>query len=167
MLTSGSKKVLFASQPIQYFYEMNLGYTEQKVFEIVLEARSARPDLFSELSCALHPEGLDMISKYSNVNYTEDGASSLQSAGTVIGMFSSLMTEAILTGRHVLAYRGNVENGLKCVPNLDLIGVFSTPDELIELLEAPNANMSYLSKSLKNSTMRLSKFCLEFGNTKI
>lgn len=163
----GSKnktKVLFASQPIQHFYQTKLGYTEKTVWNIILQARAMRPDLFTELSCALHPEGLDLITKEKNVVFTNKGPSHLKAVGTVVGMFSSLMTEALLSGLNVFAYRQRGQSdALKCVPNTSLVKTFATREELIACFEGSTSDLTQLSKSLHNSTERLSNFCIRYG----
>ena len=159
-------KVLFASQPIQHIYKTQLGYTEETVWNIILQARAMRPDLFTDLICALHPEGLDIAAKERDVVFTNNGPSYLKEVGTVIGMFSSLMTEALLSGLHVIAYRqSGVSKIRKCVPDVKLVKLFANPEELIDCFEGPATDLTQLLKSLRNSTMRLSNFCLGYGKT--
>ena len=121
-------------------------------------------DLFVDLYCALYPEGFDHLGREKNVVFTKEGQSYLKEVGTVIGIFSSLMTEVLLSGLHVIAYRQRgVSEIRKCAPDTKLIKFFSTPEELIDCFEAPAAELTQLSKSLRNSTVRLSNFCLDFG----
>ena len=123
-------------------------------------------DLFTDLYCALHPEGLDLLDKEKNVVFTKEGQSYLKEVGTVIGMFSSLMTEALLSGLHVIAYRQKgVSEIRKCALDTRLIKFFTTPEELIECFKAPTADLTQLSNSLRNSMVRLSNFCLKYGKS--
>lgn len=160
---SDRTKVLFVSQPIEYFYKKKLGYTESKVLEIVLEAKSIRPELFSTLQCAIHPEGLDKLPSSEEVIYTRDGPAQLSSVGVVIGMFSSLMTEAHIAGLHVISYHSDKSSSeFKCVPDTNVLNNFKTVDDLIVAMQAPIADAALLKKNLENSTERLSHCLLKY-----
>lgn len=93
-LPSGDpRRVLVVGQPIAAIYGSQLGYDEVSVTTSITRVANRRPDLVDCVQYLAHP--------------TEDGtlrnaAAALEQAGTVIGMFSSLLVDAMLGGRHVV-----------------------------------------------------------------
>jgi len=96
--------VLFVTQPVRRFYGKKLGYDELDAWNLLLDFRRQYPERIDRLILAQHPAGslLDSV-ELEDVEVCLDGSSALGKVGTVVGMFSSLMIDALLAGRSVLS----------------------------------------------------------------
>lgn len=158
------RDVLFISQPIRRNYGMSLGYTEQTVWELFVETMQSYPDLFRNVYYSAHPDDDTPPPEMPGVEVVLSGSATLAKVGTAVGMFSSLVTDALLAGRHVVSFLPN--NSGPELANMGRQGLVPhalTPDELASALTetAPDANE--LRDVLRNSCDRVEQFCLNFA----
>ena len=98
------REVVFVSQPVRRFYGGRLGYTEQQAWAALLESAHRFPALIQRIHFAPHPaDEMPPPAADDLVNVVPSGREALGLAGTVIGMFSSLLVEAFLAGRRVVS----------------------------------------------------------------
>ncbi len=90
--------VLVVGQPIAAIYGSQLGYDEESVMTSITRVANRRPDLVDRVRYLAHPaEDRPAVARV-----LREAAAALEQAGTVIGMFSSLLVDAMLGGRHVV-----------------------------------------------------------------
>jgi hypothetical protein len=98
--------VMFVSQPVNRFYNDRLGYTEVDAWEQFLVFANSRPDLVRRVIYARHPnDDTPPPAECRLVSVTQFGRAALSDVGTVVGMFSSLLMDAWLAGRHVVSFQ--------------------------------------------------------------
>lgn len=150
--------VLFASQPVSQVagLESRLGYTERTAMELVQRAAGKRPDLFRRLLWAPHPRESFPSALLSGVEYIRSAKEALGQAGTVIGMYSSFLTEAALAGRKVISVQpGAVGPDLCDLSRHGMIRRTRTVDALIAAMEEPLNRIDRLRSDLSGSCRRL------------
>lgn len=104
--TADRRNVMFVSQPVNRFYGNKLGYTEFGTWDRLLEIATARPDLVRKLIYARHPNDDTPVPAESMlVTVAKSGRAAMSAVGTVVGMFSSLLMDALLAGRHVVSFQ--------------------------------------------------------------
>lgn len=102
-LPADPRAMVFLSQPITADGFGRFGYSETAAWNLVLEARRARPDLFESLIWAPHPREAapaTMLPGCDGIARSTDAA--LQECGTVFGIFTAALTDAFLMGRRVI-----------------------------------------------------------------
>ncbi len=158
------RDVLFVSQPIQRNYGMSLGYTEQTVWQLFVETMQSYPDLFRHVYYSAHPDDDMPPPQMTGVEVVRSGAATLAKVGVAVGMFSSLLTDALLAGRHVVSFQPN-NNGsnLARMGRRDFVPHASTPDELAAALTATAPDVSEMRDVLRDSCDRVEQFCLNFA----
>lgn len=150
------KVVLFVSQPIRQQYGSDLGYDQHTAFRLLQKAAELRPDLIGDVLFAPHP-GDDMRPP-SGIE-TVTGSEGLQRAGTVTGMFSSLLVEAALAGRHVVTLHPGAQAPAICPFGNDAeLPHAGTVEALIAALLNPKWMAVDLRTQLAGSNDRLDKF---------
>jgi len=93
------------------------------------------------------------------------GQMALGDVGVVVGMFSSLLVDALLAGRKVISYQPGAVSYSKChLGREQLIPHAHTEDELIAALKEPCLTSHDISTSLVESCDRLEAFLLEMLN---
>ena len=154
--------MVFADQPVARFYGNALGYDEVSAWDLIAATRRAAPDLFDELLFAPHP-----AREHGDADGPEDcpedcdgmvgGAAGLARAGTVLGMFSSLMTEALLGGRRVISVQPGAVGPDMCPHSRHaLIPRVGTPEALVRALQnTSQVQPGDLRRSLAGSCERL------------
>ena len=150
--------VVFADQPVARFYGNTLGYDEDSAWDLIAATRRAAPDLFDELLFARHPtRERDDADVPEDCNGVVGGTEGLARAGTLLGMFSSLMTEALLGGRRVVSVQpGAIGRDMCPHSRHGTIPRVGTPEELTEALQAATrAQTEELRKSVAGSCERL------------
>ncbi|MBT3810358.1 MAG: hypothetical protein HOL07_16165 [Rhodospirillaceae bacterium] len=98
-----SRAMVFLSQPIGADGFGRFGYSEMASWDLVLEARRVRPDLFQSLIWAPHPREsvpAEILPGCDGIAVSTDQA--LQECGTVFGIFTAALTDAFLMGRRVI-----------------------------------------------------------------
>lgn len=150
--------VMYVDQPVERHYGDRLGYTERECWSLVEEAAASRPDLFAELLYRPHPTQSQKVPPHSNgPRYVKDAADGLRKAGTILGMFASTMTDALLAGRHVVSIQPSAVGGDMCaLSRHGMITRVGSVDALIEALERPQQyDTSAFAKNLSGSCDRL------------
>ncbi len=159
------RDVLFVSQPIRRHYGMSLGYTEQTVWELFAETMQRHPDLFRHVYYSAHPDDDMAPPELTGVEVVASGAATLAKAGAVVGMFSSLLTDALLAGRLVVSFQpNNPDSNLANMGRRNLIPHVLTPDELAAALTATAPDAGELRDGLRDSCDRVEQFCRNFAN---
>ena len=157
-------RVMYVDQPVERLYGGRLGYTEHTCWALVKEAAVSRPDLFAELSYRPHPLQPQGVPAHSNgMRCVADAAEGLYTAGTVLGMFASTMTDALLAGRHVVSIQPCTVGWDMCaLSRHGMIARVGTVGALIEALEQPwHSDASALAESLRDSCGRIESVLAE------
>ncbi len=157
-----SEDVLFVSQPIARLYGTELGYDEGIAWRTLCEARALRPQLFGRLRYGVHPEqpGPDK-GLVGDATVETDCQAALRRSGTVVGMFSSLLTDALLAERRVVSLQPGSPEGDMCpLSRHGRIARVGCADDLIDWLEHGSESSGTLSADLQGSLDRLERHIL-------
>lgn len=162
------RDILFVSQPIQRFYGDSLGYTERSVWQMFLSTLRSSPSLARHIYYSAHPDDDMPTPREADVTVVRSGVATLPLVGSVVGMFSSLLVDALLSGRNVISFQPVTdEQRLLAVSPDGLIPRITNAAQLADSLSAPNkANGDVLRNAISGSTDRVEAFCLEFGSGK-
>ncbi len=158
------RDVMFVSQPVARFYGDVLGYTERSAWDEFLEVARARPDLVRRILFAPHPND-DMPPPPANdlVTVVPSGRKALAEVGTVVGMFSSLLADALLAGRHVVSFQPHaVGIDMNAMGRDSFMPRARTTAELVEALAGESACAAELRRALAGSCDRLEEVLLTF-----
>ncbi len=157
-----SGDVLFVSQPIARHYGTQLGYDEKTAWRTLCEAQRLRPELFGRLRYGVHPEEPAPDSAVVGDAAVEtDCHASLRRSGTIVGMFSSLLTDALLAERRVVSLQpGNPERDMCPLSRHGRIARVGSAEALIDWLRHGNENPGTLSADLRGSLDRLERHIL-------
>jgi len=148
--------VAFASQPICQLMSDKFDYSERTVFDLVLKARSFRPDLFRRLLWAPHPREHRIANLPEDVEYISSGKDALRKAGTVIGIFTSLLHEAALAGRRVVTIQPDDKGPDLCdLSRHGYIPRSRSLQDMIAALESPPNGLENMRSELSGSCQRL------------
>lgn len=144
--------VAFLSQPIAHLYGKRLGYDEASTLALLEAVARSRPDLVGEILVVRHPEG-DLLARDTR---TVPLGAALAQAGTVVGMFSSALVDALLGGRRVVSVQPDVAGADRC-PLSRHARIPRALDEvsLITALETSRTEPADLAAYLKSSARRL------------
>jgi len=162
-LTRDNRAVLFVSQPIARHWGESLGYTEKTAWQMVRNAAREHPNLFPRLVFAPHPDE-DASAGEGAQERVESGQAGIYVAGYVLGMYSSVMVDAVLAGRKVISVQPNAINSDKCsLSRHGWIGRARNVSELLRLMEdrqGPSLPAG-LKAAVAESCARLEKAILE------
>ena len=148
-------KILFASQPINSFYGMDLGYNEASLWDELTEAFAGRTDI--SLTYAVHPAEREAdLPKDAMLSHNVQEA--LKTHGTVISAFSSIILDAWLMGRKTISFQPNRTGEDKCY--LSYIGAIPLSLDKDTLREAFDADGFETS----GPVLEFSKSCERFSN---
>ena len=96
-----------------------------------------------------------------DVTVVPDGRAALAEVGTVVGMYSSLLIDAALAGRHVVGLQPGANGmGLRAVGPNGMVPLARTVDGLVAGLSAAPPETDGLRRELKDSCRRLEEFVL-------
>ena len=154
-------RVLFVSQPIQRHFGDTLGYNERTTWNLFHETARRHPALVTQIHFAAHPEDDMPAPQEPDVKVMPDGRAALAKVGTVVGMYSSLLIDAALAGRHVVSLQPGADGmGLRAVGPNGLVPLARTVDGLVAALSAVPPETDGLRRDLKDSCRRLEEFVL-------
>lgn len=160
------RDILFVSQPIERFYGESLGYTEKSVWRLFSETIRAFPELARNVYYAAHPDDDMLPPNDPRVTVVDSGLLTLPKVGTVVGMFSSLVTDALLSGRHVVSFQpGALGQDMCALGRTGLVPRAMTAAELAEALCQRLPELDDLNRALRASADRVERFCLDFSRT--
>lgn len=155
------RDILFVSQPIERFYGESLGYTEKSVWRLFSETIRAFPELARNVYYAAHPDDDMLPPNDPRVTVVDSGLLTLPKVGTVVGMFSSLVTDALLSGRHVVSFQpGALSQNMCALGRTGLVPRAMNEIELANALKQPVPEVEMLRMVLHRSTDRVESFCL-------
>ena len=158
--------VLFISQPIERHYGMSLGYTENTTWRAFVATMQDRPELFRQVYYSAHPDDDMPAPNMPGVKIVQSGAATLTKAGTAVGMFSSLLTDALLAGRHIVSFQpNNSDCRFARMGRVDLVPHATTPAELVAALAGPPTDGGALRSGLRDSCDRVDRFCHAFAES--
>ena len=148
--------VLFAAQPVRRYYADSLPYDEHSAWRFLVECRRLRPDLIEDLIYAVHPAMTPpSAGALCEFETTSDRHSALERCGTVTGMFSSMLTEALLAGRRVISLQPGLPGNDLCVlSRLGRIERVGDIDEFIAAMQHPPRDNGDLRTALEGSLDR-------------
>lgn len=127
-------RMAFLSQPISRLYGGSLGYDESSAFALLKRFQIERPDLVSDLAVVPHPAGCALSGTKDAVSLDQ----ALRSSGTIVGMFSSAMVDALLGGRSVLSFQPLARMDDVCaLSRFGWVPRALSPEELPRLLARP------------------------------
>ncbi len=159
------KHVLFVGQPVRRHYGTTLGYDEHSAWRMVLECRRRHPASIDELGYAAHPDqdALQPEMEKGNqeaglVTVERQAAAALPLYGTVLGMFTSLLVDAVLAEREAISVQPGAPGRDICsLSRRGLIDRAGDPDGLALFLERRQSRPagSILRRSLNGSLARL------------
>ncbi|HAA91894.1 MAG TPA: hypothetical protein DCS82_08480 [Rhodospirillaceae bacterium] len=152
---STTQKILFLGAPVKHGYGDRLGYDENSAWDLVLQAASEQPELFSELYYAPHPEQ-DEPDRLGPAKLTRYQPDRLDLYDTYIGMFSAPLIEAYLAGRRAISVQPNA-TGLDMCPlsRHGRVRRVSSANELSLALGGSSMSSTQLRQSLRGSTQRV------------
>ena len=157
----GRDRVLFVSQPVQRHFGDTLGYNERTTWKLFHETARRHPALVTEIHFAAHPEDDMPVPQEPDVTVVPDGRAALAEVGTVVGMYSSLLIDAALAGRHVVGLQpGANGTGLRAVGPNGMVPLARTVEGLVAALSAAPPETDGLRRELKDSCRRLEEFVL-------
>ncbi len=155
------RHVMFASQPVRRYFGESLGYTEASSWRMLLETAYRRPDLITKLVFAPHPDDEVQPPAEDDLVRVARGRDAMADVGTVVSMFSSLMTDALLAGRHVISLQPNAVGADRSSMGRErMIARATTAEELVAALSAPSPEPAELRAALKDSCARLERALL-------
>lgn len=159
------RDILFVSQPIERFYGTSLGYTERTVWQLFRETIQSYPKLVRKVYYAAHPDDDMLPPDDHQIQIVDSGLLTLPKVGSVVGMFSSLVADALLSGRHVVSFQpGAIGSDMCAFGRTSLVPRALAPDELAQALQQPSPNIAELRKVLRDSASRVEDFCLKFSS---
>ncbi len=146
--------VMFVSQPISKWYGKSLGFDEHTVWAALVDATKENPNLIQRLIYVMHPSETEMP-EIVDAEVQRVGALALREAGTVVSMFSSLMTDAFLGGRCVISMQpGGLKGDLCALSRYGYIPLVSDSHHIAEAIQQPPQSASKLQKALAGSSQR-------------
>jgi len=151
-------EVLFVGQPIRQIYGERLGYDEHSAWALCQAVARRRPDLIRTLRYLPHPaESVAGRDDLTPDDLAADPAAAFKRSGTVLGMFSSLMVDALLGGRRVVSVQPDRRGPDPCsLHRHGHIGCAATAEQLETLLSDPaSRNTEDLHQALSGSLDRL------------
>jgi hypothetical protein len=157
------KAVLFVSQHIARSWGDRLGYTERTGWEMVRSAAQIRPDLFPRLIFAPHPDEDASAVGEGAAERIQSGDLGVPVAGCVLGLYSSVMVNALLAGRKVISVQPNATAADKCsLSRHGFIGRARNESELLMMMEMERpGRLDGLKAAVANSCARLERIILE------
>jgi len=157
--------IAFINQPIERHYGNSLGYTEHTAFQMLVATLLSHPDLAEKVIYCPHPDDAgENIPTGMPIEVITDGRDALFAAGTVIGMFSSLLSDAFLSGRKTISWQpGAPDAGLCSLARHDYIAFANTAEGLCKALRNPPHDDAKLRTTLIGSTDRLQNFVEAFA----
>jgi len=158
--TADPRRALFVSQPISDDHADSLGYTEQSALALALQAVEGEQALFDEILLALHPrENADRVPTHPRLRLVDTAQQGLAQAGTVLGMFSSFLVDAVLAGRRVVSLQPEAKGTDMCM--LSRHGFISRAGSLHDLrhaMAAPPPDAGSLRQAYTGSLDRVDAF---------
>jgi hypothetical protein len=159
------RDVMFVSQPVNRFYGDRLGYTEIGTWSRLLEIATTRPDLVRKLVYARHPnDDAPLPAESTSISVAKSGRAAMSAVGTVVGMFSSLLMDALLAGRHVVSFQPDAvgEDMNAMGQKSPMIPRATDTESLLHALAGPPVSAGMLRDTLARSCDRLEELLLGF-----
>lgn len=143
------RRMVFLSQPILMDGFARYGYSETAAWDLVRAVRRERPDLFDRLYWAPHPrEARPAIPDAECDAIADDSARALRDCGTAIGIFSTALTYAFLSGRRVVSVQPGLPGEDFCALSRGgWITRCGTKEEIAAALEADSESTAAMLRS--------------------
>ena len=110
------RRALFVSQPISSDHGTELGYTERSALALALQLATAEEGGFDEILLARHPrEAKDDMPVHDRLHLVSSAGEGLLQAGTILGIYSSFLVEAVLAGRRTISLQPGAVGHDMCV----------------------------------------------------
>lgn len=145
--------VAFASQPVRAAYGATLGFDETSAWAVLEAALAAAPGRFAPPIYIMHPEESDLAARAGRATHEAEAA--LAEAAALVGMFSSLMVDALLSGRRVVSLQPGLPASDPCpLSRHGRIARAGDAGALLAALDAAPADAAALRRSLAGSRDR-------------
>jgi len=145
---------LFIGSPINEIYKNKLGYTEKEVWDMCIKIHKHYPNLIKNIKYLLHP--MQKNPPYISNNYLiKRITKNNKFYGQVIGIYSSLLTEAYLQGKKVISIQPKNKEDNWILSRLYNEHYIHSYKNLITGLTKKTQNSKKLFYEMKNSKIRL------------
>ena len=154
------RRALFVSQPIESDHGCELGYTQHRVLALALEAGVGPDGVFDEILLARHPrERGDALPDHSGVRPVASANEGMREAGTILGMYSSFLIEAVLAGRRTISLQPGAIGPDMCVLSRQrIIPLIEDAAGLRQAMAAPMPDTRVFRQAYAGSLERLDAF---------
>ena len=151
--------VLLIDQPVAADMGGQLGYDENEFMLLVADALEQDGGGDLSLCVAPHPRRRGPIpSLPKEAKIVHDAREELARCGTVIGMFSSLLIDAFLTGRHVVSVQPGAGAADYCIlSRLGFVPRVTRPSDLASAMTGRRPNPQEFGKRFHHSSERLAR----------
>ena len=163
-----TNNIMFINQPISKYKELRfLNYDEKDVWKIVFDSIKNVRKNFDKFYFAMHPEDRKPLLKRKiiedlDISLLKNGQEGLEKSDIILGIFSSLMFDALLKNKNVISIQPRFKTKNLCMlSKRSFIKLISDQKELEDYLSGKE-NMedkpTTFQKSLKGSLKRLESF---------
>lgn len=158
--------VAFISQPIERHYGTSLGYTEVTALERLIAFAESHPDTIREVQVCPHPEESKAeLPVRPPARLAASSRDAIASCGTVIGMFSSILTDSCLGGRKTISWQPDASDvSRSSLARFGYIPLATDEEGLLRALEGTPSAPKGLATIIAGSTERLESFIVEFAS---
>ena len=147
--------VAFIGQPIAAKFGDKLGFDERSAWRALLGAAEESKGAFRNFVYLAHPEE-DHFPHVKHSDIRRDGNAVLKEAGHVVGMYSSLMIDALLGGRSVISLQPNGKEPDPCpLSRHGRIARVVEPHRICEALAQAPVGVAALKRDLAGSRRRV------------
>jgi hypothetical protein len=146
-------RVAYIIQPLRKLFGTALGYDEVSGLEMLHQARAARPDLIEEIVVVPHPAGDACVDVANQMPLLQ----ALAGCGTIVGVFSSALTDAVLGGRTVISIQPHASTDICGLSRRGVIPCATTVAQLCAHLESasPSPRAGDLRAAVQESAARV------------
>jgi hypothetical protein len=149
--------ILYAAQPIHKHYGLSLGYDEHTLWDFLCDITRDVPGC--KLTYALHP-AQDTETLPDNATFSYDAQEALQTHGTIVSAFSSLLLDAWLGGRNTLSLQPGQRGQEKCfLSKKGFIPLIQDKNEFISNISDQKMQKTRSSLSFVGSVEKLKSLC--------
>ena len=149
--------ILYIDQPVGDDLECDLGYSEFDALDILIESiQKSRIDY--DLTLALHPRRQNHhFQNYEGYAVSRSADEAIYSSSLVVGMFSSFLVKAFLSGRQVLSInpKSHLCQDMCVLSRISLIPKISGPVELKDCISASPIIINEFRQKFTHSTQRV------------
>jgi len=145
--------VAYIVQPLRKLFGTALGYDEVSVLAMLRNAKVVRPDLIDEIVVVPHPAGDACVDEANQMPLLQ----ALAGCGTIVGVFSSALTDAVLGGRSVVSIQPHASMDICGLSRHGIIPCATTDTQLCAHLQSasPSPRAGDLRAAVQQSADRV------------